>query len=599
MLTARDIHDLYTRRESARTDAMRRMQIIKDTYHGDLILPLPEIDSEQRLAVANLISSGIDQLSGRIASTTPQAYWPSLKPGKREADRRAATRRVAAAGWWQHNRMKMKLRHRARHLIGYGASPVIVRAGAKGGLPEWEVLDPLNVYAAPVDKLDCITPSDAIIRRTRTRSWLTGHGYSDALVRLRDHPLHMQAPDDEFVLLEYADAYQWSMVICGRVNYEQGSLHGDSVTDLFHTANPMGMCPLVMPMRITLGRQSGQFDQAVPMYEMQARLMNLEIDAVEKGIFPDTYLISRAGEVGRIIDGPYDGRSGKLTIVAGGDVVDKATNPGYQTNPTIDRLERAQRLTAGIPSEFGGESGSNIRTGRRGQDVFSGVVEVPIQEAQEILASSLEEENRRAVALEKALHGSKTRAVVVTGSGNATQQRYVPDQVFDTDANVVTFPAIGTDLNGLVISMGQRVGVGMMSKRTGMMLDPLIEDADAEMDKVTAEGLDAALLSSIQQQASSGQIPPADVARIAELVRTDRKELAEAVTLVQAEAQARQATPAPAGAPETQPGLAMPGMGAEQPVEAIAPPPQSAQNLSQLFTALRRPAQTIPSEMGA
>jgi hypothetical protein len=43
------------------------------------------------------------------------------------------------------------------------------------------------------------------------------------------------------------------------------------------------------------------------------------------------------------------------------------------------------------------------------------------------------------------------------------------------------------------------------------------------------------------------------------------------------------------------PGLAMPGTGAEAP-PAIAAPPQSAQNLSQLFTALRRPAQLTAAE---
>jgi hypothetical protein len=167
--------------------------------------------------------------------------------------------------------------------------------------------------------------------------------------------------------------------------------------------------------------------------------------------------------------------------------------------------------------------------------------------------------------------------------------------VFDTDSNYVTYPAVGTDLNGLVISMGQRVGIGMMSKRTGMELDPLVDDPEQEMDRVTAEALDAALLASVQQQAQAGQIAPSDLARIADLVRNDRLELAAAVTKVQEEAQQRQATPAPPGSPETQPGLAEPGMGVEQP-NAVEAPPQSAQNLSQLFTALRRPAQMTAAE---
>lgn len=595
MLNANEIHELYVARQARLTDPIRRMEKIRDAYNGDLIIPLPEVDADQRMAVANLISSGIDQLSGRIASTVPQVYWPSTKPGTRTNDRKAATRRVAQAGWWQSNRLKIKLRHRARHLIGYGSSPVMIRPGPGGGLPQWEIVNPLTVFPAPVDHADEITPYDVIVKRERTRGWLYQRGYREALLPLKDDPQAAQASEDVFTILEYACHDQWAMVILARSSVAYGNMYGQDAATLFDTPNPIGVCPLVLPLRITMDRPGGQFDQALPMYEVQARLTNLEVAAVEKGIFPDTYLVSRPGEVARIIDGPYDGRTGKLTVVAGGTVEDKGTNPGYQTNPTIDRLERAQRLTAGIPPEFGGESGTNIRTGRRGDAVFSGVVEVPIQEAQEILCASLEEENKRAVAIEKALHGSTPRSVFVTGLGKTQQQTYIPEQVFDTDANVVSFAAVGTDMNGLVISIGQRLGMGSMSKKTGMTLDPLIEDPDAEMDAVTAEALENALLQGILQQASTGQIPPGDVARIAELVRTDKMDVAAAVMKVQAEAQARQATPMPEGSPETMPGLAAPGMGAEAP-PAIAPPPESAQNLSQLFTALRRPAQTIGSE---
>jgi hypothetical protein len=597
--TARYVHELFTSRSNARAPHLQRMERVRDTYNGDIIVPLPEMDKEERVAVANLIFSGIDQLSGRIASVAPQQWWPSLKPGVRGADRRSNTRRIAAVGWWQHNRMQTKMRHRTRHLVGYGSTPVMIRPGLGGDLPMWEVLNPMSVFAAPVDRVDEITPSDVIVKRTRSRRWLLEHGYGDQVARVKDWKSNICSPDDQFTVLEYADAYMWCLILLGQgeTHFSSPVTYGDTARVLHAVPNPMGVCPLVNPARITLDREQGQFDQALPMYEVQAKLMGLEIAAVEKGIWPDTYLVSRAGEVGRIIDGPYDGRSGKITVVAGGTIEDKTTNPGYQTNPTIDRLERAQRLTAGIPAEFGGESASNIRTGRRGQDVLQGVVEVPIQEAQELLAHSLEEENKRAVAAEKGLHGAATRSVYVTGLGNVKSQNYVPNEVFDTDVNKVTYPAVGTDLNGLVISMGQRVGIGMMSKRTGMELDPLVDDPEQEMDRVTAEALDASLLASIQQQASTGAIPPADLARIADLVRNDRLELSEAVTKVQAEAQARQATPAPEGAPELQPGLAMPGAGAEQPL-AIPEPPESAQNLGQLFSALRQPAMMLGAEGG-
>jgi hypothetical protein len=57
--------------------------------------------------------------------------------------------------------------------------------------------------------------------------------------------------------------------------------------------------------------------------------------------------------------------------------------------------------------------------------------------------------------------------------------------------------------------------------------------------------------------------------------------LPAAIQAAQKRAQERQATPAPVGAPETMPGLAMPGMGAEQPAA-----PQGAPSLESLLGQL-------------
>lgn len=125
--------------------------------------------------------------------------------------------------------------------------------------------------------------------------------------------------------------------------------------------------------------------------------------------------------------------------------------------------------------------------------------------------------------------------------------------------------------------------MGTMSKRSFMAIDPLVEDPEFEHDSVIAEQLEQALLISIQQQASEGIIPPADLARIMELVSNDQMELAEAVDKVQREAQERQSTMVEATAPEAQPGLALPGMGAEA---MGAPVAEEEAGLGQLLGAL-------------
>ena len=124
-----------------------------------------------------------------------------------------------------------------------------------------------------------------------------------------------------------------------------------------------------------------------------------------------------------------------------------------------------------------------------------------------------------------------------------------------------------------------------MSKRSFMAIDPLVDDPEFEHDTVIAEQLEQALLSSVQQQAAEGIIPAADLARIMELVRNNKLELAEAVEKVQKEAQERQAEVVPADSPAAQPGLSAPGMGIEARPE-LPPEAPPELNLDELMAAL-------------
>ena len=181
--------------------------------------------------------------------------------------------------------------------------------------------------------------------------------------------------------------------------------------------------------------------------------------------------------------------------------------------------------------------------------------------------------------------GRRARSFYVNSKNVKGQVDYVPNENFDSTENVVSYSQAGADINNLVIGGGQRVGMGTMSKKSFMSIDPLIDDPEFEHDTVIAEQLEAALLSAVQNQAAEGILPPGDLARIMDLVAHDKKELAEAVEQVQREAQERQAEQVPAMSPEAQPGLALPGMGAESmPVEEEAP--ADAAGLEQLLGAL-------------
>lgn len=106
-----------------------------------------------------------------------------------------------------------------------------------------------------------------------------------------------------------------------------------------------------------------------------------------------------------------------------------------------------------------------------------------------------------------------------------------------------------------------------------MRTDPTVDGVEAELDVTLTERLAEADLPSIQQQAVVGEMAMMDSAWIIGLVSTVRKSLIQAVTQANREAQERDATEAPHGAPETQPGLSMPDIGAEQPQGAQLPGP--------------------------
>ena len=592
---------LWNERKAAQSPLITRMGEIRDAYNGDLVVPLPEMERQEKAAVANLIGTGIDKTAMKIASVTPNLWYPAVDPGNRASEKRAAVRRRANLGWWDANKISLKARRRARHLVGYGSSPVILRPDTDLGCARWEVRDPLTAYPAPSPDPDEIAPLNIIFGYQRTHSWLKTN-YPDHLDRL--HQGKNPQPNDRYDLIEYADDQETVLIAVGQPRSAQedprATAPGAGMVELSRVPNRTGMCLAVMPGRVTLDRMMGQFDQLLGPAYQQAKLMALELIAVEKAVFPDTYLVSRQGETAQFLAGPFEGRTGMVNIVKGGEIREVQLQPGYQTGPMIDRLERTQRIGGGIPAEFGGESATNVRTGKRGDAIMAEVIDTTVQEAQEILALSMEAENKRAVAIAKAYFGNQRKTFYVGQAGTTKRVDYTPNKDFETDQNTVTFPMAGADANGLIVGGGQRIGLGTMSKRSFMELDPQVADPQRELDRVQYEALETAVLQSLQQQAATGAVPLIDIANIMQMVVSDKTDIVTAIQKAQEMAQQRQATAVPAGAPETNPGMAMPGMGAEQPVEAttVGAPSGNMNNLAAMLGDLQRSSRpTIPSRV--
>lgn len=594
MISVDEIVSTLGRRRADRGPWVARALAIRDAYHGEMAVPLPEIEENDRPAVANLLNQGLEQMALRVASVTPNVVCPPRDVHTKTEKKQAQQRRNAIFGWWEQSVMDQKLAQRARHLLGYSQTYSWVRWCPQDEIPKYRVCDPLATYPSDTFLEDHVNsrPEDVITVYVRSLHALAKQYPAAALLM---HSTKMR-PDEMVEVIEYADCEEHVLVAASTRQpredpYSATVLGGGGENGAFRAfeltryPNRAGMVPVGCAVRLGLDRPMSKFEGMLGMYQMQARLMALEMIAVEKGMFGDLWMVARPNETPRIITAA-DGLRGVIGEIQGADIREIQTQPGYMSNPTVDRLERNQRVTAGIPSDFGGESASNIRTGRRGDSVLSATVDFPIAEAQRILARSLQYENKVAIALTKAYAPNKAKSFYVSWKGASGWTDYTPSITFTTDENIVSYSSPGADLNDLVVGGGQRLGMRTMSRSRFMELDPLVEDPEREHDFVLKEALEDSLLASLQQQASTGAIPPGDMAEIMMKVATDRLELAEAVQKVQEAAQKRQATAAPPGSPETMPGLAQPGMGAEQPEAAATQPPGGIAGLRSMLSSL-------------
>lgn len=567
MITAEEIASLYRSRLKAQGPLLRRMQEVRNLANGDVVVPLNELDKNAKASVANLLVQGLDQMSMRVASTMPVPYFPPLREGNERAKNLARDRKRAMLAIWDENRMSAKMRRRARHLLAYSSSPVILKPDFKNLVPKWHIRNPLDTFPSPNEDVDDPVPDNCIFAYIKTVRWLRKN-YGDIVAGMA---IGQGEVDDPVVILEYACADELVVVLMGS-DMEGTATYGMPAIELDRIPNRTNMPLVVIPQRITLDQPRGQFDGVMGMYYTRARLQALTEIAIERGIFPDEYLIARPGENPQIIQ-VADGKVGLLGVVKGGDIQQLNPQPGYKTDVALDRLERQERLEGSIPAEFGGESATNIRTGRRGENVLSATIDFRVQEAQALFEQAVLAEDKIAIAIEKAYWGNSPKSFFIPGRVSGKVD-YVPRKLWESDYHNVAYSAAGSDVNNLVIGLGQRLGTGLMSKESAREADPLITDPDMEHDRIIAERMEEALLASIQQQAAmpDGPYQPEDLAYLTRLIVAENVSVYDAVERTNRRAQERQAAQAPAGAPETMPGLAPPQMGAEMP----AAPPQQA-----------------------
>lgn len=634
MRTPEEIVMLFRTLKQQRAPWVNKAREVRKMYDGEMAVPLPELDKNEKPAAVNLLGPGLDQMAMRVASVLPDESWPALRDGFKGSLDTARLRRKASLAWKDMNDMKLIMRLRARHLLGYGTSavtlsPISSSPFDKREIPHWRVRDPLETYCAPCENQLDFEPLYGIVCHHQTLAWLKLK-YPDQYNQLRKGKFK-DDPTSPVPILEYHDHEQITLIALGsdeptplpRIWTPDGRGAGvqDGSQPFVLLSEPLinrAEIPLIVcPGRIVLGDPHGLFDGMIGKYMRAAKLDALETIAVQRSIFADEWIVSHPNAPGTAkIVRPADGKTGVRGIISNGVIMTIQPQPGIQTPQAIDRIERTERIESGIPAEFGGESPTNVRTARRGESVLSATVDMPVQEAQEILEISLEAENRRAVAIQKAYYGSKTFSFYVGRDGKNLPKAdtYVPNDIFETDVHFVKYSMPGADMSGLIIGMGQRVGLGTFSTESFMEMDPLVEDVELERSRISKDGMRKAFLAFIEQGAASGQIDGNVLARILTEMQDPTVLPEEAWTKVhnqmqqeqQEQAEAAQAGQPPG--PEAQPGAnvppgasppgAAPGAG-PTPGMPVGPANPSSQNLAAILGSLRAPTNQSPAEQAA
>jgi hypothetical protein len=496
-----------------------------------------------------------------------------------------------------------------RHLNAYATSAVVVEADMERVTPRMTLRDPLMSYPEPKAPEDLSLPMNVGFIQAHSIDWLH-HNYPETVDRYPRGTAFAVSSSGEGELwdvVEWMDADETVVGVLGPRDM-WNSWTSEPIRwamELRRFPNLLGICPAVVPRRVTLDRIVSQLSNLIGHVDLIAKLMYLDIRATEDSVMPSRYVVAKTGQNPRLVDGEWhEGYTGKINLVTDADSIGELrSTPDPNNKTTMDRVERNMRVSSGLIPQTGGETYGALRTGR-GIDALTGAALDPrTSELHHVAERYLAEVNERILLAYRKTWPS--RKFSVGAASDPENVEFVPEDHIETDrdgklflANRVRYPMPGMDDINSTQVIGQMVGAQLLSLHHARRLHPHIPDPEGVERQLIVEQLQAMVLASIGQRAVAGGIPPEDIAALSEAVLRGYS-VNEAVLMVQKLAQQRQAAQPPApepgqlAAPGAMPGLANPGEGQEMGQQGAAmapqPPPSAVENVRALAQAYAAP----------
>lgn len=593
-----EITQLVTVRRNARGQLLEAMMDVRERYNGDWVIP--DLGADSAPFTPTIVADAIDHNALRAASVMPDIAAPAFSTTGTARDR-ARGRRGAWLYTWEKSELNLHLRRAYRHLFGYATTALEVIPDFKHECIKVVVRDPLHAFPEPKAAEDLSPPRDCAYIYGKSPEWLLAR-YPGAAAAAGVKPKGggYLAGDELWDVVEWVDENAIVVGILGpRADARSAGWSASHIrpVEIARWENRAGRCTTVIPQRVTLDRVASAVANATGIADMQARLMQLHLVALEKSIVPDTYITGSSSAPPKVVGGWRDGRTGEVNEILDATSIGQLRQEPSQTAlAMVDRLERNARVNTGTVPAFQGESFGGARTGRGLDALLAASVDPRIQEAQEIMAARLTDVNHIVGEAYKGYWGAKSYKVYAGWNTDTELTEFNPGSDFaETTENKAFYAIPGTDIVGFNVVLGQLAGIEALSLESFRRLHPYIKDADGEKRRVLVQKLRQAAEMQILARASDpqGGMTPTDMANLIRAVE-DGDDLHVAIDKAQAAAQARQAQEAPPppegmnAAPETMPGLANPGEGAEMqgPIPEV---PAGLSGLDQLLGALSSP----------
>lgn len=200
--TVEEIVALYKHRVDAMGPVHAQMRRIREAVNGDIVVPLNELDRNAKVDAANLMLQGLDQMGMRVSSVMPGVWFPPMSESERHK-KVARDKKNAILSMWDEARMPMKVRRRARHMLGYSSTPVMVCPDFKKMTVKWRVINPIDLFPAERDDVDDPVPDDTI--RVFSMPYATALRRYPQMVGLRLDRRKVADPACRVNVLEYQD----------------------------------------------------------------------------------------------------------------------------------------------------------------------------------------------------------------------------------------------------------------------------------------------------------------------------------------------------------------------------------------------------------